>query len=141
MSPVCASCGAAMATSDPACPSCGQAKAAPVRRAATSDDAFQYVKIIGILVVVVAVVLIVASMMGPGAQVCGDCHGKKVMVCENCADGVNRCYDCKGTGVDRGTFSTCLKCSGKGSTPSCWKCGGKSKWNCKTCKGTGLKPE
>ncbi|HZN62724.1 MAG TPA: hypothetical protein VFC90_10010 [Planctomycetota bacterium] len=141
MSVPCASCGAAMAASDPVCPSCGQAKAAPRARAATSDDALQYVKIIGILVVVVAVVLMVASLMGPGAQPCGDCGGRKFTICDNCADGVNKCRPCSGSGLDPGTFSTCLKCSGKGSTPSCLKCGGNPKKNCRTCKGTGLKPE
>jgi hypothetical protein len=141
MSVACPSCGAAMATSDPACPSCGQAKAPSRARAAKSDDALQYVKIIGILVVVVAVVLIVAGMMGPGAVACTDCGGKKFTLCSNCESGRNLCTLCKGTGADPGTFSTCATCKGKGEMPACPKCGGQPKKNCKTCKGTGLKPE
>ncbi len=141
MSLSCPSCGAAMASADTVCPSCGQAKPAARARASTSDDAFQYVKIIGILVVVVAVVLIVAGMMGPGATVCGDCKGKKTISCSNCESGRNLCRLCKGTGSDPGTFSTCAKCQGKGDTVSCWNCGGKSNKACPTCKGTGLKPE
>ena len=141
MSLPCPSCGAAMAASDPACPSCGQAKSFSRPKAASSDDVLQYVKLVGILVVVVVVVVIIAGMMGPGAQACTDCRGRKVTICDNCADGVNKCSYCKGSGVDPGTFSTCLKCSGKGGTPACWKCGGRPKTACPTCKGTGLKPE
>jgi hypothetical protein len=141
MSMACASCGAAMASADPACPSCGQARPGPRRAASSSsDDALQYVKIIGILVVAVVVVLIVAGMMGKGAQACGECNGKKVIVCVNCEDGRNKCRPCKGSGIDPGTHSTCADCGGKGATASCWKCQGKKKWNCPTCKGTGVHP-
>jgi hypothetical protein len=141
MSLPCPTCGAAMAAADPVCPSCGQAKARPRAQVSKSDDALQYVKIVGILVVVVVVVLILAGMMGSSPLRCEDCRGKKIITCDNCSEGINRCRDCKGTGVDLGTHSTCLKCNGKGATPSCLKCGGRSKWPCPTCKGTGLKPE
>lgn len=141
MSLACPSCGAAMAASDPACPSCGQAKAPSRPRASSSDDALQYVKIIGILVVVVVVVLIVAGMMGQSPGVCGDCKGKKTVVCTNCASGRNICRNCEGRGHDLQHFGTCATCKGKGETPSCMRCGGNPKSTCKTCKGTGLQPE
>lgn len=141
MSEACPSCGAALAAGDPVCPSCGEGKAverAPVRG---SDDAVQYVKIVGILIVVVAVILIVAGMMGPGAKTCVDCRGKKFFACDNCVDNVNKCRGCKGNGYDPGTFSTCAKCSGKGVTATCEKCGGHPRKKCQTCQGTGINPE
>jgi hypothetical protein len=141
MSQGCASCGAAMASTDTACPSCGQ-KRAPSRAAVSkSDDALQYVKIIGILVAVVLVVLIAAGMMGKGPVTCLECNGKKVVACSNCVSGRNLCKVCKGAGHDPGTFSTCLECKGKGDTVSCYKCGGRPSKSCVTCKGTGLQPE
>jgi hypothetical protein len=129
-----------MAASDPACPSCGMGKPQPRARAG-SDDALQYVKIIGIMVVVIVVVLIVAGMMGPSAQPCGACKGKKTLACLNCQSGRNLCKNCKGHGFDPQTFSTCPDCKGKGDTPACWMCGGKPNKACPTCKGTGLHPE
>lgn len=141
MSLACPSCGAAMAASDPACPSCGQAKAPARARSSSSDDALQYVKIIGILVVVIVVVVIVAGMMGQSARACAECKGKKVVLCDNCVTGRNLCKNCKGYGFDRQTHSTCPDCKGRGDTPSCWKCGGNPKKPCPTCKGTGLHPE
>ena len=141
MSLPCPSCGAAMAAADPACPSCGQAKPAARAKASSSDDALQYVKIIGILVVVVVVILIVAGMMGPSAVTCGDCRGRKAIVCLNCDTGRNLCLNCKGTGADPQTFSTCPRCKGKGDTATCERCGGHPKKTCPTCKGSGLKPE
>ena len=142
MSMSCASCGAAMASADPACPSCGQARPGPRRAAPKSDDALQYVKIIGILVVAIVAVLIVAGMMGPGSKPCGECNGKKVIVCSNCADGQPKCIPCKGSGLDLGTHSTCSDCGGKGTAASCNnpKCRGKKKWTCPTCTGTGIHP-
>ena len=138
----CASCGAAMAASDAACPSCGQPRAQSRPRAASgSDDALQYVKIIGIIVVVVVIVVILAGMMGPGSQPCGECRGKKTISCPNCVSGRTLCNGCNGRGYDPQTFSTCSKCGGKGDLPACWKCGGKPTKNCPTCKGTGIHPE
>ena len=141
MSLPCPSCGAAMAASDPACPSCGQARPASRPKAASSDDVLQYVKLVGILIVAVVVVVIVTGLMGPGAQTCTDCKGKKVNICGNCESGRNLCIACKGHGIDLQTHSTCSECKGKGDTPACRRCGGKPKTTCKTCKGTGLQPE
>ena len=141
MSLPCPSCGAAMAAADPACPSCGQAKTAARAPSGGSDDALQYVKIIGVIVVVVVVILIVAGMMGPGSVPCGECRGKKTVACLNCSSGRNLCLNCKGTGADPQTFSTCPRCRGKGDTTTCEKCGGKPNKTCSTCKGTGLQPE
>ena len=142
MSVACPGCGAAIAAKDPACPSCGQEKpAAAARPKAGSDDALQYVKINGIMVVVILGILIVSGMMGPGSKPCGDCRGKKVTLCSNCEGTRNVCKNCKGQGHDPQTFSTCPMCAGKGVTAACWKCGGNFKKNCQTCKGTGIHPE
>jgi len=141
MSLPCPSCGAAMAASDPSCPSCGQAKGKPRAQVSKSDDALQYVKIIGILVVVIVVVLIAAGMMGQGPVTCPACNGKKAVACGNCISGRNLCKNCKGYGHDPQTFSTCPDCKGKGDTPSCWACGNRPPKPCATCNGTGLKSD
>lgn len=140
VTPTCASCGAAMAASDAACPSCGQPRAQRVRPSATSDDALQYVKIIGIMVVAIVVVVIVAGMMGGGPDPCGNCRGKKTVACQNCASGRNLCLNCKGLQFDPQTHSTCPECKGRGDTPTCLRCNGKPLKTCPSCKGSGLQP-
>jgi hypothetical protein len=131
-----------MAATDAACPSCGEPRRAARPAASTStQDVFQYVKIVGIIVVVVVVVLVVAGMMGGDPGKCTECRGKKVVACVNCKDGRNLCKNCKGQGHDLQTFSTCPDCQGKGQTATCWKCGGRPPKTCPTCKGTGTQPE
>ena len=141
MSAPCPACGAAMAAADPACPSCGAPRRAQARVSNSTQDVFQYVKIVGILIVIVAVVLVVSGMMGSSTGTCEDCKGKKVIACTNCKDGLNLCRNCNGEGHDPQTFSTCATCNGKKVTASCWKCGGRPPKTCQTCKGTGIQPE
>jgi len=141
MSAPCPACGAAMAAADAACPSCGEPRRARAAAPNKTQDVFQYVKLVGILIAIVAVVLVVSGMMGGTPGKCIDCRGKKVVACTNCKDGRNLCKNCKGAGHDLQTFSTCPDCNGKQVTASCWKCGGRPPKACPTCKGTGVQPE
>ncbi len=130
----CPDCQAEIKGRPAACPECGIELRAPAPRPQQSD-AVKYIVIAVSIIAVLAVLGFVASNMGDSP--CPECKGKRVILCENCKDGTNRCLQCKGGGFDLGTQSTCSVCMGKKVTTTCMKCKGTPSKQCRTCEGTG----
>lgn len=136
--PKCPECDAPVAVNARSCKACGLGEGEPPPYAKVGpprSDGASYGIIIGVIVGIIVVVLFLASFMG--GTTCGECKGKKVVVCGNCRDGVAKCVLCKGTGSDPQTFSTCMQCQGRGTASTCAKCKGDPKRACPTCGGKG----
>ena len=70
---------------------------------------------------------------------CKECKGKGVVSCVVCKGSTPKCQNCKGSGNDPQTFSTCSTCGGKGSASVCYNCKGQVKKTCPSCGGAGSK--
>jgi hypothetical protein len=136
MALTCPACDEAVRRTDVECPSCGTElnPVAPPPKAPVSDSS-KYLMIVGGLLVGVLILVFMAS--GMGGSTCGECKGKKYVVCLNCKGGEAKCIYCKGNGFDQQTQSTCLKCNGTGKAGVCEKCHGNPKKTCPSCNGTG----
>ena len=136
----CPECGEVVSQTAASCKHCGVdlTEVAPPPPA-PPNDAVKYITIVGIILTVCLVLYFVTTGMTT-SQKCNECKGRKVIVCTNCKDGPPRCTGCKGTGKDQGTFSTCGRCNGTGSSARCEACKGEPKKTCKVCGGTGEIP-
>jgi len=137
MALTCPACEEAVRRTDVECPSCGTElnPVAPPPKAPVSDSS-KYAMIVGGVLVAALILIFMAS--GMGGSTCGECKGRKYVVCQNCKGGQAKCIYCKGTGVDQQTQSTCAKCNGTGTEGTCAKCRGNAKKSCPSCDGTGI---
>ena len=135
--PKCPECDANVGKADAACKACGAelGEMAPPPVAKPASDASQYGIIIGVIVVVAALLIFVSSAMG--SSKCKECKAKGVTTCVVCKGGTPKCQNCKGSGSDPQTFSTCQTCGGKGSSQVCYNCKGTWKRPCRSCGGSG----
>ena len=72
-----------------------------------------------------------------GSHKCPECKGKGTWTCVVCKGQTPKCVNCKGTGNDPQTFSTCMTCGGKGTAQVCYNCKGTWKKACPKCGGSG----
>lgn len=137
--PKCPECDANVGKTDAACRSCGAELGAPAPppRPAQPSSAQQYGIIVGVIVVAAALLIFLSSAMGGGP--CKECKGRGVVSCVVCKGSTPKCQNCKGSGNDPQTFSTCAACGGKGSAAVCYNCKGNSKKACPSCGGAGKK--
>lgn len=135
--PKCPECDANVGKADAACKTCGAelGAIAPPPPPREPSNAQQYGIIIGVIVVVAALLIFVSSAMG--STKCKECKAKGVTTCVVCKGQTPKCQNCKGSGSDPQTFSTCAMCGGKGTAQVCYNCKGTWKRACRSCNGSG----